>query len=93
MEKLIDEVSEKAGISRDQAQIAIRHVSGSLKARLPYFFHRQLDHLLAGGTLSEGVKLKFNEMKGDVEEAARGFGKRAGEFADDVKRKMDDTFK
>ncbi len=93
MEQLVRDVSQKAGITDDQARIAVATVTESLKKRLPSVFHRQLDHLLAGGTLSDGVKRKFDDMTRDLEEAAKHFGQRAGAFAEDVKKKMDDMWK
>jgi len=93
MEQLVQTVSRKAGITEDQARIAVTEVADALKQRLPQVFHRQLDQLLAGGTLSEGVKRKFHEMTKDLEEAAKHFSQRAGEFAEDVKKKMDGMWK
>ena len=93
MEQLINEVSNKAGISSEQARIAVSTVNESLKSKIPYVFHKQLDHLISGGTLSSGVKSKFEEMKDDLEDAAKNFGKKAEEFAGDVKKKVDEMFK
>ena len=93
MEQLINQVSEKADITREQAQIAITEVSGALKAKLPGFLHGQVDNLLDGGTLNESFKQKLDGMKDDFEDAAKQFSKKAGEFAGDVKKKVDDILK
>ena len=93
MEELIKDVSSKAGISPEQAKIAITTVAESLKSKMPYVFHKQIDNLVNGGTLSDGMKMKMEELKDDIEDAAKNFGKKAEEFAGDIKRKVDDMFK
>ncbi len=90
MEKLINDICEKTGISTQQAEQAIKVVSDSLKSKLPYVLHRQIDNLIAGGTLSAGVKEKLSELKNDAEDAALKVGKAASEMAEDVKKKMND---
>jgi hypothetical protein len=49
MEQLIKSVSEKAGISPEQAQTAVATVVGFIKDKLPAGLAGQLDGLLAGG--------------------------------------------
>jgi hypothetical protein len=93
MEQLIQNVSSKAGITPEQAKIAITTVSDSLKAKTPYVFHKQIDVLINGGTLSDGIKLKLEELKDDFGDAAKNFGKKAEEFAGDMKKKVDEMFK
>lgn len=93
MEKLINEVSQKAGITPEQARTAITTVVDSLKSKMPHYFHAQIDNLINGGTLTDSVKNKFDELKDDLEGAAKNFGKKAEEFAGDVKKKVEDIFK
>jgi len=62
MEELIQLVSEKAGISSDQAKAAIETVLGFLKERLPEPIAAQVDGLLAGG--SGSVENVTNAVKG-----------------------------
>lgn len=93
MEELIKEVSTKAGITADQAKTAITTVAESLKSKMPHYFHTQIDNLINGGSLSEGVKNKMEDLKGDLEDAAKNLGKKAEEFAGDVKQKINEIFK
>lgn len=62
MEELIKLVSEKAGISSDQAKAAVETVLGFLKERLPEPIAAQVDGLLAGG--SGSVENVTNVVKG-----------------------------
>lgn len=93
MDELIKNVASKAGISPEQAKIAITTVADSLKSKTPYVFHKQIDNLVNGGTLSDGVKMKLEELKDDIGDAAKNFGKKAEEFAGDIKKKVDEMFK
>ena len=93
MEQLIKDVSTRAGITPDQAKIAITTVSDSLKSKTPYVFHKQIDTLINGEKLSDGIKSKMEDLKDDLEDAAKNFGKKAEEFADDVKKKVGEMFR
>ncbi len=93
MEQLIKDVSAKAGITPEQAKIAITAVADSLKSKMPHVFHKQIDTLINGGKLSDGMKTKMEDLKDDLEDAAKNFGKKAEEFASDVKKKVDEMFK
>lgn len=62
MDKLIQLVSEKAGINEDQATQAVHTVVGFLKERLPEPLAGQLDGALGGeggGEGSSGIAGKF----------------------------------
>ena len=93
MEQLIKEVSVKACITPEQAKTAITTVTESLKSKMPHFFHEQIDIMINGGTLSDGVKKRFEGLKDDVEDAAKNIGKKAEEFAGDVKKKVEEMFR
>ncbi|MCC6384184.1 MAG: hypothetical protein LC117_08490 [Bacteroidia bacterium] len=88
MKELINEISTKAGISLEQAEKAAQTVTDYLKRHTPHLFHEQLDTLLAGGTLSDSFKNKLGSLKDDLEDAARNIGKKAEEFAGDLKKKF-----
>lgn len=92
MQNLINDVAAKAGINPEQAKIAITTVAENLKSKMPHYFHAQIDNLINGGTLSERVKNKMEDLKDDLEDAAKNFGKKAEEFAGDVKNKINDLF-
>lgn len=54
MEELIKQVSERAGISEEQAQKAVATVMGYLKTALPGSVSGQLDGVLGAGTGAVG---------------------------------------
>jgi hypothetical protein len=49
MEELIKRITEKTGISEDQARTAVNTVSGFLKEKLPAPIAGQSDNVLSGG--------------------------------------------
>ena len=49
MDELIKRITEKTGISEDQARSAINTVSGFLKEKLPAPIAGQIDNVLSGG--------------------------------------------
>jgi len=53
MDQLIKTVSEKAGISPEQAQAAVQHVLAFVKEKMPAGLGSHLDGLM-GGTTGEG---------------------------------------
>jgi hypothetical protein len=50
MDELIKRITEKTGISEDQARSAISTVSGFLKEKLPAPIAGQIDNVLGGGS-------------------------------------------
>ena len=54
MEELIKQVSEKAGISEEQAKAAVETIAGFLKERVPAPFNGYVDSYLSGEGGSEG---------------------------------------
>jgi hypothetical protein len=55
---------------------------------MPHLMHEQLDVILNGGTLSDAFKMKLESLREDAEDAARNLGKKAEEFAKDLKKKF-----
>jgi len=51
MEELINLVSQKTGLSKDKAKVAVDTVVNFLKKKLPPAIAGQLDAILAGGKL------------------------------------------
>lgn len=88
MNDLVKEISLKSGITEEQAAKAAQTVSDYLKARTPHLFHEQLDTLMNGGTLTDAFKKKMETLRDDIEDAARNIGKKAEEFAEDLKKKF-----
>jgi hypothetical protein len=68
MEELIKRITEKTGISEDQARTAITTVSGFLKEKLPAPLAGQVDNVLSGaGGMSDtlgNVASKVGNMFG-----------------------------
>lgn len=54
MDELVKMVTEKAGISSDQAQKAVTTVLGFLKGKLPGPVAGQIDNVVSGQSGSEG---------------------------------------
>ena len=100
MEQLIQLVSEKAGISSEQATNAVATVSDYLKTKFPDALDKQLDSALSGNNVEEtslfnsltskaietfvGAKDKTTEVLGDAKEMAEGAFEDAKEKAQDV---------
>ena len=55
MEELIKQVTERTGISEEQARTAVQTVLGYLQNNLPAGISQQLGGLLGGGGASGGV--------------------------------------
>lgn len=49
MDELIKQVSERAGISEEQAKAAVETVAGFLKERVPAPYNSYVDSFLGGG--------------------------------------------
>jgi hypothetical protein len=54
MEELINQITQRTGISREQAQTAVETVMTHLKKSLPDSISSQLDGVLGGGTGAVG---------------------------------------
>lgn len=50
MEELIKQVSERAGISEEQARAAVETVAGFLKERVPAPYNSYVDSFMGGGS-------------------------------------------
>ena len=89
---IVDQVSKAANINQEQAAKAIEAVSAALKEQLPYLLHNQIDILLTGGNLSDGVKQKFETLKDDLESSAKDLSTKAQEFTEEVSKKLNNLF-
>jgi hypothetical protein len=72
MDELVKLVTEKAGISQDQAQKAVTTVLGFLKQKLPAPVAGELDKVTAGGGDAGGL----GGMEKEAESALGQFAKR-----------------
>ena len=96
MQELIRKLTETAGLTEDQARKAAETVSSYIKERLPESFRSQIDNLVNGGKLSEGVKSKMNEIMGEIREKAEGVigdvREKTEDIISEVKEKFSDVF-
>ncbi len=96
MQELITKVSQSAGITEEQAKKSIEEVAAYLKSKLPAAFHSQIDNLIGGGKLSEGIKEKLMETAVDVKEKTEDIIKDVTEKTEEAikvfKDKLDEIF-
>ncbi len=63
MDELVNLVSQKTGLSKDMAQVAVNTVVGFIKQRMPAPIASQIDAVLSG-----------KQASGDAEQIAKGLG-------------------
>lgn len=93
MEALIKEVSERAGITPEQAKNAVMIVSDKLRAKFPHAMHDELDAVLNGGNFGDAFKSKMKDAGHKAEDAAKIFAKKADEMFTEAGDKMREFFK
>jgi len=64
MDQLIAQITQRTGISEDQARQAVEMVVGLLKDRLPAPLAAQIDSLLNGGSLQDIGPQALNTLGG-----------------------------
>lgn len=64
MEELIKLVTQKTGISKDQAQAAVDTVIKFLKDKLPGPVGAQIEGILGGGVSAQGISKKLGGLLG-----------------------------
>jgi len=92
MEALIKEVSERTGITPDQAKNAVMIVSDKLKTKFPHAMHDEFDAVLNGGNFGDAFKNKMKDTGVKAEDMAKTFAKKADEMFTEVGDKMRDFF-
>jgi hypothetical protein len=92
MQELISKVAAAAGISEEQAKKSIDTVSGYIKNKLPESFRSQIDNLVNGGNLSEGMKTKMNEVTEVFRDKAEDVIKEVRDKAEEVAGKIKEMF-
>lgn len=94
MQELINKIKEAAGIDDAQAKKAIETVSEYLKNKMPKPFHPQIDNLINGGKLSEGIKEQLMDAAVDAKEKTEDVLKDLTEkmeaFAKELRKKWDE---
>lgn len=92
MNTLLNKVAQNAGLTNDRAQKTFETVASTLKENLPCLMHKQIDILISGGKISDGIKSRIEELKEHIESSAKDFGWRAQEFSEEVGKKLNDLF-
>jgi hypothetical protein len=85
MNELIGKVSSEAGISEEQARIAVNCMSAYLKERMPGFLQSQMDPILNGKSWDDSLR---DQAQGIGEEVKN----RADSLAKDLKEAFDKAF-
>ncbi len=93
MQELINKIKENTGVTDEQAKKSIETVSEYLKTKMPKSFHSQIDNMITGGKLSEGIKEKLMdvavEAKDKTEEALKDIYDKIEEVAKNIREKLD----
>ena len=92
MEALIKEVSERAGITQDQAKNAVLIISDKLKAKFPLAMREEIEAVLNGGNFGDAFKGKMKETGVKAEDMAKTFAKKADEVFTEMGDKMRELF-
>ena len=92
MQELIKQVSTGAGLTEEQAKKSIEIVAAYIKERLPESFRSQIDHLVNGDKLSDGMKAKLNEVASEMRDSAEDFIKDVRDKAEEVAGKIREMF-
>lgn len=96
MEKLINELMNKASLTEHQATEAAETVSNFLKERVPSGFRSQIDNLLKGEKLGDSIKEGLMDSAVDVKEKMEDVLKNVGgvteEAIENIKKKMNEMF-
>lgn len=93
MQELIKKVSETAGISEEQAKKSIETVSKYLKDNVPDILKSQIDNLINGGKLSEGIIEKLKSSAVDAKEKSEDVLKDAAEKTEEILKTLQDKMK
>lgn len=89
MQEYIDELQQKAGLTAEQARLALETIIAKVKRQVPEGFHATIDGLFAGrsGAAAFGQKNSFADQ---AEEKIRGFAQEAREQLSDLADKAED---
>ncbi len=89
MQELINKVMAASGITEEQAIKSVETVKGYIKEKLPENFRSQIDNLVNGGSLTEGIKSQLNDVADDLrnkaEDVIKDIRGKTGEMADKLK--------
>ena len=86
MEELKKIITEKTGITPEQAGKSVEEVAAYIKLRIPGVLHSQLDKILAGEDLEDSFKNKAESIGNEFKERAEG-------LTNDLKVAFDKAFR
>ncbi|MBK7853449.1 MAG: hypothetical protein IPJ66_20590 [Bacteroidetes bacterium] len=92
MEHLVNLVKAKAGLSDEQAKLAVQAVMDHLKSKFPTILHHELDKIAEGGDFGDAAREKFDGLRDKAEEAAKHVGEKAEAFAGELRQKFNEVF-
>lgn len=75
MEELKNLVKEKAGVTDEQANLAIGAIISFVKDRTPGVIHSQLDKIFEGQSLEDSIKQQVGDLGSEVKNRAEGLAK------------------
>lgn len=95
MENIVKIVTDKTGLSAEQARPAIEAVLGFVKEKLPASVAGQLDNLLTGKEFDYNAVLKgqLENLKGEASEKLEDLKENASEKIEDLKEDAQNLFK
>ena len=93
MDALIKEISERTGITTEQARNAVMIISDRMKAKFPQAMHDEIDAVFNGGNFGDAFKGKMKDAGVKAEDMAKAFAKKADEMFTEAGDKMRDFFR
>lgn len=75
MEELKNQITEKTGITDQQAGDTIQVISRYIKERVPAMVHNQLDKVLSGMKFEDSIRTELEHIGNEVKERTEGLAK------------------
>ena len=88
MQELINKITQATGMSDEEARKSIEIVSSYLKDKTPKPFHAQIDNMINGGKLSEGIKEQLMDTAVHVKEKTEDILKEAADKMEELAKNM-----
>lgn len=89
MEEIIQKIQEKAGISAEQAALALEAMVEHVKTKVPPFLHDQIDSMLRKDQKNSFMN-KAQEWAQQAKKDAEGFGEKAKQKSDEWSKEVKD---
>jgi hypothetical protein len=92
MQELIKQISEKSGISLDQAKVAAESVKSYLSSKLPESLHGPLNNALDGAKVPDMFADKLDVLKDRASELKDQASDKLKDLGDDAKGLLNKLF-